>query len=194
MSTLKVYYDLLTRIDHPVFKRDFNEDITAESPFNSILNFAFAKQLERLRADIDEVHANKFPHLVTDHGIDSWEETYFQFIKTGKTLEQRKTELLIKVRSRGRMTVPALLKISEAITGLVPHVIRNLHFDGWTLGQSPLGIDTILPGSDQSVYSYIYRLSFMSPVDPELLARLNDELTRIEKAGSTHYIYSPPAP
>ncbi len=188
---LKAYYDLLTRMDHPVFKRDFNEEITADSPFNSIINFVFAKQLERLRNDIFEVKCNKFPQSITNLGIDRWEETYFGFIKVGKDLETRKNELTLKIISRVRMSLPAVITIAESITGKTPHVMRNLFYEGWVLGESSLGIDTVLPGLNDTQDVYVYRVSFSEPIDSELLEQLDKELTRIEKAGSTHVLFAP---
>lgn len=191
MTVLKAYYDLLTRIDHPVFKRDFNEDVTADSPFNSLLNYVFAKQLVHLRDDLTQVQLNKYPDTVNGLGIDRWEETYFGFVKTGKLLETRRTELILKVISRARMSAPAVVRIAQTITGKTPSVIRNLYFSGWTLGSSPLGIDTVLPGLVQAQDAFIYRVSFSEPIDSELLTQLDKELTRIEKGGSTHVIFAP---
>jgi hypothetical protein len=192
MSREQKYYELLARTDHPVFKRDLAAETTADSPFNSIFNRLLARQLEKLRLATEEIEANKFPHTCRASGIDQWEETYFGFTKTGLDLETRKDELLLKINGRIRMSAPDVEKAAKAITGLVPRVIRNLYFDGWVLGSSALGIDTILSGANQAVDSFTYVVVFDVPVDGYLLKKLDDELTKIEKGGSTHVIIAPP--
>lgn len=192
MSLEQQYYNLLTRIDHPVFAKDFSDTTTinSASPLNSIINLVIARQLVNLKAKLDEIALNKFPQSVTDLGIDQWEETYFGFSKSGKTLAERITELLAKLNSRVGMSVQDVINAAIAITGQTPTVTRNLGLGGWVLGEGILGLTTIFAADTlQNLATYL--VYFAASVDSILVRELDKKLTSIEKGGSTHLIVSP---
>lgn len=187
----QIYYEVLVRTDHPVFEKDYSTSTDIESPVNSILNRVMAKQLDRMRAVIEEVRLNSYPESVTALAIDDWEQEYFGFTKPSLDLSQRIEELLIKFNKRFTMSVQDVIDISRAIVGETPLVTRNVNRAGWQLGTGVLGITTTLatPGSGGSIGLYL--VSFTTPVDSSLLKKLDERLTIIEKAGSRHKVKSP---
>lgn len=189
MSKEQVYYEFLTRTDHPVFLKDYSATTDIHSPLNSILNRIIAKQFVILRAVIDEIRLNTFPATVTALTIDDWEFEYFGFTKPGLTLSQRITELLIKVNKRFHLNVQDVIDLSLSIVGIKPVVTRNVSRDGWQLGRGALGVSTTF-GGDANVIG-LYLVYFPKPADSGLLAKLDERLTKIEKAGSIHRIKAP---
>lgn len=193
---IQKYYDMLTRLQHPAFRK-VNGDVLnfdKDTPFHAVFNYMVAKEMCRFRDDMELVRANKLPHTVTEEGIDQWEETLFGFTKLQLPFADRKAQLIARYRQRVTMGVPDAIALAEAITGLTPAVVRNLFFDGWILDdpdKSVLDISTILSATSQASYSHIYVLIFGEVVDSDLLARLDEELTKIEKGGSTHILISP---
>ena len=188
---VQAYYDFLTRIDHPVFAKDFRpiDTIDKDAPLNSILNLIGAREFARMHETVEEMRLNSYPISVTATTIDDWELEYFGFTKAQLSIEQRVTELMIKFNQRFHMGVPDVEALAEAITGQTPQITRNLFYGGWTLGAGTLGSSTTL-GGDQS-QSNKYLVEFTQPVDSTLLAKLDQQLTAIEKAGSTHKTRAP---
>jgi hypothetical protein len=187
------YYEFLTRTDHPVFARDYSSSTGPDSPLNSVLNRVMARQMVRLRAEIDRLSAITFPQNADVESIGKWEERYFGFSKSATVgLSTRVAQLMLRIQSRISMSAPQAIAISQAITGLTPTIIRNLHSGGWVLGQSVLGVSTIFSGSNQSSDSQLYLVVFSSQVSSDLITILDNELTRIEKGGSRHIIVTPP--
>lgn len=191
-ATEQQYYESLVRTDHPVFRKDFSTSANGQSPFNVILNRVFAKQLVKLRAAIDELKLNVFPHTVDSTGIDKWEETYFNFTRTGFALSDRITALLRRINHQLTMSLPDVIWLSETIVGQTPIVIRNLQSGGWVLDVSAFDVDTIFPGDGSAEDGQTYLVIFTGSVDSVLLGQLDNELTRIEKGGSRHIITAPP--
>lgn len=191
MSKEQQYYEMLTRTDHPVFKKDYSLVQDEDSPFNSVLNRIIARQLCKIRDDFTKVSNNSFVPSVDDFSIDKWEETHFGFTKPTVDLPQRVDELQDKVNNTQTMSLPDVILTSEVITGITPIVVRNLFTGGWVLDEGVLDLESIFGGSDQSIDSFIYLVIFLNPVDSLLLDRLDKELTKIEKAGCKHVIISP---
>ena len=196
MSLEQQYYEMLTRNDHPVFRKII-DDVTTfddETPFNAVLNLLVAKRMVDMRTAMDEVIANKYVHTVLESGIDRWEETLFGFTKPGVAFLQRRDELVARFNEVILMAVPDVIKLAEQITGVTPIVIRNLFSDGWTLdtAKSVLDLTTVLAGTDQGSDGQLYLVIFNDPVPANLLAILDEELTIIEKAGSRHTLIAPP--
>lgn len=187
MSTEQKYYELLTRTDHPVFRRDFSQSSDINSPANSIMNRIFADQLKKFRDLFNEMKLNAFPNTVTALSIDDWELQYFGFTKPSLSLTQRIDELLIKFNKRFTMSLQDVIDISRAITGQTPLVTRNINLGGWILDEGVLGFTTTFGGTGGSLIG-TYLVTFLNPVDPELLQRLDERLTIIEKGGSRHII------
>ncbi len=190
------YYEMLTRNDHPVFRKIF-EDVTTfdlNTPFNSVLNLLVAKRMCDMRDAMDEVIANKHVTTVLESGIDRWELTLFGFTKTSVEFAQRKAELIARFNEVVLMALPDVIKLAEQITGVTPVVIRNMFFDGWTLDTDKSVLDTtsILSGDDQSSDGFLYVVIFNEPIPSNLLTLLDNELTIIEKGGSRHIIIAPP--
>lgn len=185
----QLYYEVLTRTDHPVFRRDFSAVQEADSPFNSILNRVVAKALVRLRRSVESVQKNSFIHTLDADSIPMWEDTYFGYVKTGFAA-LRIDQLLSRFNSKLTMSVPDVVRLAQQITGQTPYVIRNVNAGGWILGRGALGFSTIFPGNTV-VDAQRYIVVFSKPVNSDLIARLDEELTKIEKGGSTHKISSP---
>lgn len=192
MSQEQKYYEVLTRTDHPVFKRDFSEITDVNSPLNSIINRVLAKQLVKLKADMDEVAMNSYPNLVDATAIDDWEIEYFGYLKAGYALSDRVSQLLIKYNNSLKMNVASAVFLAESIAGLTPIIFRSLAQDGWVLDQSALDVDTIFVGSVVAGDADTYLVIFDQPISSSLLALLDSELTKIEKGGSNHIILSQP--
>jgi hypothetical protein len=193
MATLEQkYYELLTRTDHPVFKKDFSEVQDGTSPFNSIFNRLLAKQMVRMREALDALKPEMFPQTATELSISQWEDTYFGFSKFGIDLATRIEELLKKRNNQLTMSVKTVILLAEAIVGQTPRVLRNLSaLGGWVMDVAALDVDTIFPepGTDNGAQTYV--VIFETPVSSDLLKRLDNELTRIEKGGSKHILLSP---
>lgn len=197
MSLEQQYYDMITRMDHPVFEKSF-EDVAqfdSTTPFNHVLNLLVAKQFVRMRSAKQRVIDNSLPHTTTASAIDRWEEEYFGFTKPQVPFLQRRNELVARYNDDISMSVPDVIKVAQQITGLTPVVIRNTFAFGWTLGHpqySILGSTTVLRSTNQSTDAQLYIVIFSEPVDSTLLKKLDEELTLIEKAGSRHQIVAPP--
>jgi hypothetical protein len=187
----QIYYNFLTRTDHPVFNKDFSDTTTinVNSPLNSILNLIFAREMVGMKAMIDELKLNSYPATVTLTTINDWELEYFGFTKAQLPLAQRVSELLIKFNKRFHMNVQDALDLSQAIVGATPIITRNLYYQGWVLGKGVLGITTALGGLSSASDEYL--VEFTESVDSGLLASLDEALTGIEKAGSTHKVQAP---
>lgn len=185
------YYEFLVRTDHPVFKRDYSDVQTSDSPFNSILNRVMARQMVKMKEALDLVNKNTFPHLVTEEGIDEWEYRFFSFIKENLNIEDRVEQLVFRFNNRVGLTEDDVQKIAISFTGRTPRVIINSYFGGWVLGEAALDIDTVFSGEDTPADRQTYFVIFDVPIPSEILKKLDNELTKIEKAGSKHYISSP---
>lgn len=184
----QIYYEMLVRCDHPVFRRDYSPVTSIDSPLNSIHNRIMAKQLDRMRDLIEEVRLNSYPDTVTALTIDDWEFNYFGFTKPSLPLSQRVDELLLKFNKRFTMSLQDVIDLSRAIVGETPVVTRNVNRAGWVVGQGVLGVNTTLSGGGGSGSVGLYLVSFTVPVDSILLKKLDERLTIIEKAGSRHKI------
>ena len=187
----QIYYEALTRTDHPVFFKDFSPAQTVSSPVNSIFNRIIARQLDRLRLLKEEIRLNMYPSTVTNLTIADWESEYFGFTKPSLSLSQRITELLIKFNKRFTMSVADVITLSQAIVGSTPQITRNVARRGWVLGRGALGVGTTLSGAGDSASQGLYLVYFTAPVDSGLLAQLDNRLTIIEKAGSRHKVKAP---
>ena len=192
MSLEDNYYKLLTRLDHPVFSKDF-EDAGQDSNFNSVLNRCLAYALNIVAQDIKVLFLDMYPHKVTSGGIDNWEVDYFDFTKPGKDLETRRDELLKWMNSDIGMSRPDVVSICEAIVGKTPQIIVNANKGSFVLGANALGTATILAGEDNTENRYTYIVRFTTNITTAQAKRLDEELTKIEKGGSKHIISFPPA-
>lgn len=189
MATEQQIYEMGVRTDHPVFAKDFSTSVSGTSPFNSIINRLFARQMVKLQTAIASFQANSFPQSCDENTIDRWEETYFGYVKTGLTLDDRKAALLIKINTRLTMSLPDVISASIAITGQTPTVIRSAYYSGWVLDQSVLDFDTVFAGGLGDAQTYI--VIFSEAVDSSVLKLLDDQLTKIEKGGSNHIFLLP---
>lgn len=189
MSKEQVYYEMLTRCDHPVFVKDYSETTDIKSPLNSIYNRLMAKALVRLTDLEEKIRLNLNPDTVTSLMIDDWELNYFGFTKPSLSLEQRKAELLIKFNKQYTMSVTDVISLAQSIVGKTPVITRNVKLNGWVLGQGILGISTTLGGNSST--QGLYLVSFTESVDSNLLKKFDERLTIIEKAGSRHKVKSP---
>lgn len=193
MSLEQDYYDFLTRTDHPVFKRDYSTEQSADSGFNAILNRVVARQLVKMREALNVLKSDTFPNTVTPYGIAFWESRYFGFVKPlGIEHTVRRDQLVFRINNRVGLTIQDVINIAFSITGVKPKEIRNAYFTpGWILGESALGIDTILNADDSVDARQTYLVIFGEVIPTELLAQFDKELTKIEKAGSQHFISAP---
>ena len=197
MATEQQYYDLLTRMDHPVFRKIFEDVSTFDenTPFNAVLNLILAKRLVSLKEKNDGLTLDSHADTVREVTIDKWEETYFGFTKINVPFLQRRTELLQRFNIDIGMAVSDVITLAQSITGQTPIVIRNAFFSGFTLDDPDLGIldsTSVLSSDDQASDAHLYIVIFPNPVDTALLTLFDEELTAIEKAGSRHSLVSPP--
>lgn len=197
MATEQQYYELLTRLDHPVFRKLIADVNTFDenTPFNNVFNLLLAKQLIKLKIKNDGLTLDSHPDTVREETIDKWEETYFGFTKVNVPFLQRRDELLQRYNIDIGMAVQDVITLAESITGQTPTVIRNAFFSGFTLDDPALGVldsTSILGSDDQAADAHLYFVIFSDPVDSALLTLFDNELTAIEKAGSRHVSSSPP--
>lgn len=190
-GTEQQYYEMLVRTDHPVFQKDYSATQNFNSPLNSIWNRIIAKQLVRVRAVLDEFQLNLVPDTVTLMTINDWETEYFGFTKPSLSLAVRISELLIKVNRRFGMTVQDATLLGQAITGVTPVITRNVALKGWVMGRGVLGLSTTLATPGLATAQGFYLVSVPSSIDSNLLTKLDQALTNIEKAGSSHKIQAP---
>ena len=140
---------------------------------------------------MDELALNAYPATVTAMTIDDWENEYFGFTKPSLALAARVLELQIKVNKRFKMNLGDVLALSQAIVGLQPVVTRNVSRGGWVLGTGYLGLSTTLSINSNISSNGLYLVFFPKSVDSRLLAKLDEQLTIIQKAGSRHVIKAP---
>lgn len=191
MATVQDYYNLLTRIQHPVFSKDFSGVPSKDASFHLIKNYLIAKQLIKLNVKIYSLKENSFPHTANVSGIGRWEDDYLGFSKPSLDIEDRRSELMGWINSEVGMSLPDVINASVSITGVVPDVILRVREGGWVLGEAILGETTILGAADTTANRYTYLVVFNTIINSELLKTLDIELTRIEKAGSKHIISAP---
>ncbi len=191
MATEQEIYEMLARIDHPVFPRDMSDTTDADSPFNSIMNRLRAKQLVKLNTAIASLALNAYPNTCDENTIDRWEQTYFGFVKASGTIEERRVALLIKIATRLTMSATDVLALALAITGQTPTLTRNLWFGRWLIGTARIGVDNYVQTGDADGHSATYLLRFAASVDSALRIQLDKALTQIEKGGSRHAIVTP---
>lgn len=197
MATEQQYYDLLTRMDHPVFRKIFEDVSTFDenTPFNAVLNLILARRLLSLKSKSDGLILDSHADTVREVTIDKWEETYFGFTKVNVPFLQRREELLQRFNIDIGLAIGDVVTLAESITGQTPFIVRNAFFAGFTLDDPALGIldsTSILASTDQASDAHLYFVIFPGPVDTQLLALFDEELTAIEKVGSRHINISPP--
>lgn len=192
MSKVLSYFYFLERTDHPAIARHKSPNVDGDSPVNAVLNMVFAEELAAVREDIEDFRKNSHPHSVAESGINLWEQRYFGFTKAaGIGLEVRREQLLVRYNGRPSLSLPYVIELSKAFTGLEPIQIRNDYFEGWILGEAALGVNTVLGGGDNVASRHTYIVFFDEPIPNDLLNKLDEELTKIEKVGSKHYLVSP---
>jgi len=191
LSRTVEYYNLLSRTDHPVFKKQVLNNPNPNS-FNSAFNFMIAVELAKAKEALDDVYINQYPHTTNLNGIDGWEQNYFNFSKTNKQIDQRVLELLRWINSDIRMSLPDVIDASLAIVGKEPLVIVSASQGSFILDKAILGESTILDAEDSPQSRDTYIVRFAENVSSTLLDLLDKRLTAIEKAGSKHVISSPP--
>lgn len=191
MNLEDVYYNLLTRLDHPVFKKEFNSGKNPDDSYSSILNRCVAHALSILKGDVDDLSLDMFPHTVTAADIDNWEVDYFSFIKSNKEHETRRNELLDWINNEIGMSLPDVVTACEAIVGKTPRVIVNANKGNFILGDNAFGATTIFKGEDNTTNRYTYIVRFTSNITTAQAKRLDEELTKREKGGSKHIISYP---
>jgi hypothetical protein len=191
MATEQQFYEMLTRIDHPVFPKDMSTVTDSNSPFNSVMNRLRARQFVKLQAAINSLSGNSFPQTCDENTIDRWEETYFGFTKPDLLLVDRKAALLIKINRRLTMSAPDVLALAQSITGQTPELTRSLWKSGWIIGTSIIGKNTYIASGTDNSHSAVYVLRFLTSVDSALIKLLDSILTQIEKGGSRHSIIVP---
>jgi hypothetical protein len=191
MASAIEYFGLLTRTQHPAYRKDFSGVPSAEASWHLIRNYLLAKQIVKLKEKLSSLEENSFPNTVNVSGIDAWETDYFNFTKPSLSIDQRQEELLKWINNKIGMSKSDVIKAAESITGKTPDIILNLNKGGWKLGSSVLGVQTILGGTDTTDSRYSYLVKFSDIVGNVLLKTLDSELTRIEKAGSKHYLSAP---
>lgn len=193
MSRLVDYRNLLNRLQHPVYKKDFSGPPGPDASFHLLFNHVVAKQMVKLSQIVDDLESNSHPVSLNESGINRWENDYFGFTKPSKGLVERRNELLIWINQKIGMSVRDVYNLAISITGQRPSVILNRSRGSWVLGRAALGTATILPGADTNENRFSYLVKFLHPVDSVLLAKLESELLRLEKVGSSHVIYAPSA-
>lgn len=190
MATEQQVYEMLARVDHPVFPRDLNPVTTSTSPFNSIMNRVLAKQFVRLNAAIASLQLNEFPQTCDANTIDRWEYT-FGLSNATLPLADRIIALLNKINQHITMSAPTVISIAQSITGQTPYVVRNVYWTGWIIGSSIIGINTVIGGGTSGSHSSVYIVIFTSPITSAQRKLLDSTLTTIEKGGSSHAIVAP---
>jgi len=196
MTLDQKYYNLITRLDHPVFRKLFADVTTFDetTPFNAVFNLLVAKQMVKLDAAKEGLILDSHPDTVRVETIDRWEQTLFGFTKINVPFLQRRDELVQRFNENIGLAVRDVITLAESIVGQTPTIIRNLFFTGWILDDPVLSVldkSTIMATEDQSAGMQIYIVIFNDPVDSALFRQFDNELTAIEKAGSRHKALAP---
>lgn len=125
----------------------------AESDFYSTADMAaIADCAATGYANLERVYQNSFPQT-SDERITDWELVAFgKLLKASLTLPEKQDKVSARIRARKGLTKQDMIDIVKSIIGtdkLVEVANWGCHDGGWSIGESELGISTILNGARQ---------------------------------------------
>lgn len=191
MSRSDNYYNLLTRLDHPAFSKDFDSGLDKDDNFNQILNRILAEELDLLVTLVEIIYLDQFPHTVTVDGADDWEIEYFDLLKRSKDIATRRAELMQWINNPIGMSEPDVINLAESIVGKTPNIIINANESGFLIDEAILGESSSLDGEQTTENKYTYIVTFAEIIPSDIARELDKRLTQTEKAGSKHYLVFP---
>ena len=214
--------DLLSIIMSELPKGVYAEDLADDPDFelrsySSAELRAQAQLLADAYSNLSEINDNKFITTATDSGLRKWEKDLFSTTQDASlSTEDRRKNLLAKLRSAGGINYPTIKNIVAGVLGsldfdILPYSGQN--FGAWVLDESPLGLSTWLSKIDP-IYSYLldndldyasagltlqqlldiqevaytYEVRIYGNADSNTLEILDKQLTLFEPARSTHII------
>ncbi len=102
--------------------------------------------------NLSRIYDNYFPQTTVE-SIEAWEIKIFGYVQgADQSLETRQDNILTKIRNPFGITVASMIAVVQSVIGTShPIEIREWNnADGvWTIGESELGISTILGGGHQ---------------------------------------------
>lgn len=185
------YYNLLSRLDHPVFKVVSDAGLEPEDNFNQVLNRILAIELDLLMTEISNLYLGQFPHSVPENDISDWEVEYFNLVKGSKSIGVRRAELMQWINNPIGMALQDVINLAESIVGKTPSVIVRGNESGFLIDEAILGETSSLDGDQTTENKYTYIVSFTEIIPNDIAALLDKRLTQTEKAGSKHYLVFP---
>lgn len=191
-------------------------DIEKRSYSSSELR-AHAQMFADAYSNLSNINDDKHITTATDNGLRNWEKDLFAQIQDGsQSTEDRRKNLLAKLRSSGGINYPTIYNIVSGVLGVIDFDI--LPYSGqnngaWVLDDSSLGLNTWLSKIDP-IYGYLldnnldyvaagltlqqlldiqevaytYEVRIYGNADTGTLAILDQQLTAFEPARSTHVI------
>lgn len=147
---------------------------------------AKAGALALLEQDAVILSENTSPVTVAAE-IDAWERQVLQRTYPDDDIVVRRARVIARRRAKGGLSIPFIRARIAEILGYEP-IVTTLSAEGWQLGTSGLDVDANLNGGEFDRYTILVRLS--TDESAQMLADLDELLTRIEPARSNHIIYN----
>lgn len=209
---------IMAELPGGVFAEDFADDPDfAKRSYSSSELRASAQLIADAYENLSDINRDKFITTATPTGLAKWEKGLFATAQDASlTDEQRRQNLLAKLRSAGGINLPTIKNIVTGVLGSLDFDI--LPYSGqaqgaWILDESPLGLSTWLAKIDP-LYGYLldntldyaaagltlqqlldiqetaytYEVRIYGNADASTLSILDQQLTQFEPARSTHVI------
>jgi hypothetical protein len=200
----------------------FAEDL-ADDPNENLRSYssselrAHAQLLADAYENLFDINRDKFITTATSQGLTKWEKGLFATAQDSSlTDEQRRQNLLAKLRSAGGINYPTIRNIVAGVLGSLDFDIlpySGSYGGAWILDESSLGLNTWLSKIDplygylldnaldytsagitqqmmidMQEVAYTYEVRIYGNADASTLANLDSQLTQFEPARSTHII------
>lgn len=199
-----------------------NADKTKNSISSSDIR-AQCQLFDDASTNLAQIYNNKFASTVDATGMRRWESDWFPTpVDASIPFDQRQARLFAKIRANGGISLPAIRNILTpyfANVGLAFDIAAWSGANGgaWILGESLLGVDTILALLDPIIgaaepnpldcdldyaaagltlqqlqdiqtTAYTYEVRIFGHATDDFIAIIDDVLTQYEPARSTHVI------
>lgn len=209
---------IMAELPNGVYAEDLADDPDLEKrSYSSAELRAAAEMIADAYENLSDINRDKFISTATSDGLAKWEKGLFAEAQDGSlTDEQRRQNLLAKLRSAGGINYPTIKNIVAGVLGSLDFDI--LPYSGswsgaWILDDSSLGLNTWLSKIDP-LYGYLldndldyaaagltlqqlldiqevaytYEVRIYGNADAATLSILDQQLTQFEPARSTHVI------
>jgi hypothetical protein len=169
LNSLEFLDILIAELPDGVYPTDYadSEDVSKRSISSSELR-AIALQLGTASDNLAAIYSDKFLSLAGGDGLTAYERDYFATTQDGSlSLDDRRANLISKLRATGGISLPAVKSVVESILGDIPFDLLPYSGQGgggaWILGTSALGVS-----------------SWLGALDPLIGARSDNGLTPLD--------------